>query len=563
MRASPAERWSRCPSRLRKRRSSRWAGGACPARPAGVAARDRRADGAEPDGGPQRPSAQDGSAALLERCRVLPRHGQKMGRGLHDQHRAHSRRPQRRQPDLGRSRQHLLLDRSGATCGGRHPDAARPLRRSKGARRLRQIRARALRVRGVTGRQGLVATCFLSTPFGAEGAGYGCVERPAAHCLAEACGISFDMRSRRCPLPRKRRAMGRSSLAPIVAGAIMVVAPSVWSRNALPDGNGKDLVQTACTGCHDLGRITRSGYTPEGWRNVISMMTHVGTPLTSEQIPVVTDYLAKNFPERAKSAASVIPGNVVVSIQEWTVPTAGSRPHDPLAAADGSIWYNGPMANVLGRLDSQTGKFKEYALPTQTSGPHGLVADKDGNIWFTANFKAYIGKLDPQTGDVTEYSLPDPAARDPHTLSFDQKGTLWFTVQGANMVGRMSAETAEMKLVTMPTAHALPYGLVISSTGVPFLDEFGSNKIASIDPETMAVHEYVLPNAEARPRRIAITSDDAIWYSDYGRGYLGRLDPKTGAVAEWPSPGGTESRPYAITALDDGIWYSECGGTTD
>ena len=96
-----------------------------------------------------------------------------------------------------------------------------------------------------------------------------------------------------------------------------------------------------------------------------------------------------------------------VSFKEWTVPTKGSHPHDPLAAADGSIWYTGQMASTLGRLDPETGVFKEYHTSIPNSGPHGLVADGDGNIWFTANFAGYIGKLDPNTGAITEYRLPD------------------------------------------------------------------------------------------------------------------------------------------------------------
>ena len=119
--------------------------------------------------------------------------------------------------------------------------------------------------------------------------------------------------------------------------------------------------------------------------------------------------------------------------------------------------------------------------------------------------------------------LPDDA-RDPHTPVFDQMGHLWFTVQGADMIGRLVPKTGEIKLVPVPTANALPYGIAVNSEGVPYFAEFGSNKLASIDPKTMEIHEYPLPNAGSRPRRIAITSDDAIWYTDYSRGYLGRFN---------------------------------------
>ena len=116
-------------------------------------------------------------------------------------------------------------------------------------------------------------------------------------------------------------------------------------------------------------------------------------------------------PDRARKTGTVAPTSVRVSFEEWTVPTPRSFPHDPLAAADGAIWYTGQMASTLGRLDPKTGAFKEYRTKTPDSGPHGLAADKDGNIWFTASFQGYIGKLDPKTGTITEYHLPDSATR--------------------------------------------------------------------------------------------------------------------------------------------------------
>ena len=330
------------------------------------------------------------------------------------------------------------------------------------------------------------------------------------------------------------------------------------SQNQLPDGNGKELIEKNCASCHGLERVTRAGHDRAEWKTVLDMMVNQGAALPKDQLPVLTEYLAKNFPDKSPKPV-LIAGGTEVNIKEWTVPTPGSRPHDPLVAPDGSIWYTGQLVSVLGRFDPATGQFKEYPTKTPKSGPHGLVADKEGNIWFTANFAAYIGKLDPKTGDVTEYKMPDPKAKDPHTPIFDQKGTLWFTLQGSNMVGRLIPKTGEVKLVTVPTPKSNPYGMVVSSKGVVFFCEFGSNKLASIDPDTMEIHEYALPDPGARPRRIAITSDDVLWYSDYGRGYLGRLDPKTGKATEWPSPGGPRSQPYGIATVGNVIWYSESG----
>jgi virginiamycin B lyase len=323
----------------------------------------------------------------------------------------------------------------------------------------------------------------------------------------------------------------------------------------LPNGAGKAIVQSACTECHDLARVVRPiGNTPEGWQTVLNNMVGLGTKITPDEVKIVHEYLATNFPDTAPKP-KLVPGPIEVAIREWDVPTPGSRPHDPLVARDGSIWYAGINASILGHFDPATARFKEYKL-RPNSGPHGLVDDNQGNIWFTGQAGHYVGKLDPKTGNVTEYKLSHPDARSPHTPILDPKGNLFFTTSGNNFVGRVNGSTGE---VTMVRQESNPYGILVNSRGVPFFTLFGTNKLASIDPETMKIQEYVLPNPDIRPRRIAITSDDVIWYGDYARGYLGSYDPKTGRFKEWPSPSGPPSQIYGITVVNDVVWYNESG----
>ena len=322
---------------------------------------------------------------------------------------------------------------------------------------------------------------------------------------------------------------------------------------ALPEGEAKEAVQSQCSKCHALNLIANSGgYTRQGWADLFGTMV----VLPDQQKAQVADYLAKNFPEQPRPSPVVIPGPVNIAIKEWSVPSLGSRPHDPEPGPGGAIWWTGMFANVVGRFDPKSGVLKEYPLKTPASGPHGLELDRDGHLWFTANSKGYLGKLDPATGEITEYKLPDEV-RDPHTPLFAPDGMLFFTAQNANYVGRLNPKTGEIKVVKTPTERANPYGLVMSSKAVPFACDFGTNKIIRIDPETLAIQEYPLPNADSRPRRIAISPDDIIWYADYSRGYLGRLDTTTGKVSEWPSPSGPKSQPYGITYLDGAIWYVE------
>jgi len=320
----------------------------------------------------------------------------------------------------------------------------------------------------------------------------------------------------------------------------------------LPDGPGKELVQTKCAACHGLNSITTSwGNTREGWRQLFGSMV----TLPAADADAISAYLAAHFPPKPAPEGKVIAGPANVSFQEWVLPSLGSRPHDPLAARDGSIWWTGMFANVLGRLDPKTGQMKEFPVEKPRSGPHGLVEDKDGNIWFTANQSTYVGKLNPKNGAITEYALPQ-GVRGPHTPIFDQKGMLFFTNQ-SGQVGRINPSTGEVKVMATPTTGTYPYGIQVNSKGVLWYVDFRGPRLGSVDPVTLAIKEYPLPNPDSRPRRIALDPGDVVWYTDFSRGYLGRFDPATGAVKEWPSPGGPKSEPYGIAYAEGAIWYSE------
>jgi virginiamycin B lyase len=362
----------------------------------------------------------------------------------------------------------------------------------------------------------------------------------------------------------RRRVMSRLSITSLAGAVFFMLAPlTVQGQNQpaqLPDGDGKQLVQGVCTACHETNLITRSsGYTPEGWRELIQTMINVsGTPAGE----TITKYLAKHFPENTKLKPTLVRGEQSITFKEWKVPTLGQRARDPVQAPDGSIWWAGMWANLVGRINPQTGEMTEYTLPDKAL-PHSVTPDSQGNIWYTGNGNGTIGKLDPRTGMITEYKMPDPAARDPHTAEFDKKGTLWFTLQQSNMIGRLIPATGEIKLVQAPQPKSRPYGIKVSAEGDLWVACNGRGCLLRVDPETMAIREYSLPDQKTTVRRLDIADDGMIWYVNSGLGRLGRLDPKTGQFKEWPSPSGPKSHPYAITVVNGIVWYNESGQRPD
>jgi virginiamycin B lyase len=198
--------------------------------------------------------------------------------------------------------------------------------------------------------------------------------------------------------------------------------------------------------------------------------------------------------------------------------------------------------------------FDEWTVPTKGSHPHGR--GRSGRHLVHRQFRRLYRQARSEDGRaIIEYRLPD-GARDPHMPVFDPTGNLWFTDMGANMIGELVPKTGEIKLVSVPTANALPYGIAVNSGGGPCFAEFGTNK-----PRTSL---RVLIQGRCRftstrcPTRVVgrdASRSRAMTRADILTTRVGRLDAKTGEARESRSPGG----PCGIAAREDIIWCSESG----
>jgi virginiamycin B lyase len=347
-------------------------------------------------------------------------------------------------------------------------------------------------------------------------------------------------------------------LATFIPAFLLMTTLPVTAQNRgaveLPEGKGKHLVEFACAKCHGLNRITRSpGYnSAQEWRNLFSTMIN----LADAQANTMAEYLATNFPEKPGKRPTLIPGEHVIEIEEFLMPTLGQRTRDPIEGPDGDIWWTGMWGSLVGHLDPETGETEEYHLPS-TARPHSIVPGPDGNIWYTGNSNATIGKLNPADGTIAEFTTK---ARDPHTPIFHPNGKLYFTSQQAGMLGRLDINTGELKEIE---TRSKPYGIQVGPDNKLYIAYNGTNAIGAMDPDTMEVRYYEVPNTDSRIRRLGIDSKGIVWYVNSTRGRIGRLDPATGSIKEWDSPSGPTSHPYALVVVDDIIWYNESGMRPD
>jgi virginiamycin B lyase len=345
-----------------------------------------------------------------------------------------------------------------------------------------------------------------------------------------------------------------------ILGAGLFLLPMQVTAQDLPPGEGRDLVEATCTACHGTRNIVRSlGYTAEGWKELSSTMVDLdGEP----ELDAIAAYLAEHFPPDDKRKPVRADGPMQIEFEAWSGPTRGQRARDPVEAPDGSIWWTGQWADVVTRLDPETGEMREYDLPDGARA-HTVTAAEDGTIWYTGNGNGTMGSLDPDSSGITEYPMPDPAAGDPHSAIVAPDGRVYFTVQRGNMVGRLDPATGTVDLVTMPVPGSRPYGIKQAGDGTIWVGANGSNRLYSVDLESLAVTSHEVPHAVSHVRRLDIAPDGTIWYVNSGRGRLGHYDPVTGALQEWPSPSGPESHPYAIAWFDGAVWYNESGVRPD
>jgi cytochrome c5 len=65
----------------------------------------------------------------------------------------------------------------------------------------------------------------------------------------------------------------------------------------LPDGEGKVILQRACTVCHGLDQVTKfkGYYGKDDWADVVRTMVGDGAKLRDGEVPALVDYLFKSF----------------------------------------------------------------------------------------------------------------------------------------------------------------------------------------------------------------------------------------------------------------------------
>jgi mono/diheme cytochrome c family protein len=112
------------------------------------------------------------------------------------------------------------------------------------------------------------------------------------------------------------------------------------AQGALPPGEGRDLLATACSQCHPLNVIRSMREGADGWKRHVYNMVTRGAQLNAREADKVVAYLAANFGPTTPAASATLvalpggPGKDLVETRctachdlERVAPPSGKNPN--------------------------------------------------------------------------------------------------------------------------------------------------------------------------------------------------------------------------------------------
>ena len=195
-----------------------------------------------------------------------------------------------------------------------------------------------------------------------------------------------------------------------------------WAQSSLPDGPGREAVETLCSPCHVLDQVTSLHRTREGWRSSVESMVGYGASLTAEEIDVVVQYLATNFGREVPQGVASIRGEV-------------EGPRGLLPGVGVKLLQNGRELQMV-RSDDQ-GKFQFPEIPAAAYQLQAVLA--------------------PYPPVIQEVDLSDP--EDPTAVVRIVLAPMiqTLTVTAGRIPVPITTTTANVKILTDDELHRTPY----------------------------------------------------------------------------------------------------------
>jgi competence protein ComEA len=103
------------------------------------------------------------------------------------------------------------------------------------------------------------------------------------------------------------------------AGFAGVLLASIAAAQSLPEGPGKELVETICSECHEATRVIGQQRTKADWLLKVTEMLQEDQDVTQIERDTIIDYLAAHFPKKVnvnKADAKELENGLEISAKE-------------------------------------------------------------------------------------------------------------------------------------------------------------------------------------------------------------------------------------------------------
>jgi len=292
----------------------------------------------------------------------------------------------------------------------------------------------------------------------------------------------------------------------------------------------------------------------EGWRRQAQYLSTVNLSTTDQW-----KYSFHTHPRPKGRATQVI-------YTEYDLPQRTRQPHDVIVDSEGNAWYASFGEQILGKIDTRTGKVTEYPIPRlKPNLPTGILAlrfDKDENLWMGMQFQGGIAKFDKRTEKFQTWSLPPELNGDfvqinqvsPEHAYVD--GKVWLQDAGTYTVLRLDAKSGKFEVFT-PYAIPRPniYDVISDAQNNAYFTVLGKEEIGRVDAKTGKITLYPTPTKGSGPRRGMIDREGRLWFGENRGDRIGMFDTKTNQFQEWRAPT-AGSWPYDVTADKNGEAWS-------
>jgi competence protein ComEA len=128
---------------------------------------------------------------------------------------------------------------------------------------------------------------------------------------------------------------------------ILVFLTVLVHAQNLPPGDGKEIVQQKCGGCHALRVVTSKRASKQQWSSLVDQMISRGADIDDEEIETVVDYLAQSFGPDVPLVDANVPHPVNVN----------SAPAAKLAQA---LHLSAKESSAIVSYRKRHGKFKDW-----------------------------------------------------------------------------------------------------------------------------------------------------------------------------------------------------------